>query len=90
MAAGNPHVTAEDVAHLKALYGLDQPLPVRYWHWLSSALQLDFGNRGGSDLAEMFDLVRGPVSRLDIYGDDHRQRFSGSAGDAKAKKPGDA
>src|SRR5437764_12245703 len=55
-----------------------------------AALQLDFGNRGGSDLAEMFDLVRGPVSRLDIYGDDHRQRFSGSAGNANAKKPGDA
>jgi peptide/nickel transport system permease protein len=25
------------------LYGLDQPLIVRYWHWLTAALQLDFG-----------------------------------------------
>ncbi|MBV8651449.1 MAG: ABC transporter permease, partial [Alphaproteobacteria bacterium] len=30
MAASNPHVTAEDIAHLKALYGLDQPLMTRY------------------------------------------------------------
>lgn len=43
MAAGNPHVTAEDVAHLKALYGLDQPLMTRYLHWLGAALQFDFG-----------------------------------------------
>ena len=43
MAAGNPHMTAEDVAHLKALYGLDKPLTERYWHWLNSVLQLDFG-----------------------------------------------
>jgi len=43
MAAGNPGITAEDVARLKALYGLDQPLMTRYWHWLTAALQLDFG-----------------------------------------------
>jgi peptide/nickel transport system permease protein len=33
----------EDVAHLKALYGLDQPLMTRYWHWLTAALRFDFG-----------------------------------------------
>jgi peptide/nickel transport system permease protein len=43
MAAGNPSITPADVARLKALYGLDQPLIVRYWHWLAAALQLDFG-----------------------------------------------
>ncbi|MDE1152871.1 MAG: ABC transporter permease [Micavibrio sp.] len=43
MAAGNPHITPDDIARLRALYGLDQPLPLRYWHWLSSALQGDLG-----------------------------------------------
>src|SRR5689334_11471800 len=43
MAAGNPGLTAEAVARLKALYGLDQPLMTRYWHWLTAALQLDLG-----------------------------------------------
>jgi peptide/nickel transport system permease protein len=43
MAAGNPGMTADDVARLKAMYGLDQPLITRYWHWVTSAAQLDFG-----------------------------------------------
>jgi peptide/nickel transport system permease protein len=43
MAASTPGMTAETVARLKAAYGLDQPLVTRYWHWLSAALQLDFG-----------------------------------------------
>jgi peptide/nickel transport system permease protein len=43
MAASTPGMTAETVARLKAAYGLDQPLTVRYWHWLTAALRLDFG-----------------------------------------------
>jgi peptide/nickel transport system permease protein len=43
MAASTPGMTAAEVARLKAMYGLDQPLATRYWHWLSAALQLDFG-----------------------------------------------
>jgi peptide/nickel transport system permease protein len=31
------------VAHLRAIYGLDQPLLLRYWHWLIAALGGDFG-----------------------------------------------
>jgi len=31
------------VARLRAIYGLDQPLMLRYWHWLLAALQGDFG-----------------------------------------------
>lgn len=43
MAAGNPRFTPEDAARLRALYGLDQPLPLRYGRWLSSALSGDLG-----------------------------------------------
>jgi len=43
MAAGSPTMTPEDVARLKALYGVDQPLLERYGHWLISALSGDFG-----------------------------------------------
>ncbi len=39
----NPHLTTADAARLKALYGLDQPLPTRYEHWIASALHGDFG-----------------------------------------------
>lgn len=43
MVASNPKITAEDVARLKALYGLDQPVYKRYGHWISSITQGDLG-----------------------------------------------
>jgi peptide/nickel transport system permease protein len=43
MLASAPGVTPEVVAHLRAIYGLDQPLLLRYWHWLMAALGGDFG-----------------------------------------------
>lgn len=43
MAAGNPHMTPKDAARLRALYGLDQPLLVRYGRWLLAALSGDLG-----------------------------------------------
>lgn len=43
MAAGNPHMTPEDAARLRALYGLDQPLLTRYGRWLMAALSGDLG-----------------------------------------------
>jgi peptide/nickel transport system permease protein len=43
MISANPDLTSEDVARLRAVYGLDQPLLSRYVAWLQAALQLDFG-----------------------------------------------
>lgn len=43
MISGNPRMTSEDAARLRALYGLDRPLVERYVNWLLSALQGDFG-----------------------------------------------
>jgi peptide/nickel transport system permease protein len=43
MAAGSPTMTAEDVARLKALYGVGTPLVPRYLHWLGDALNGDLG-----------------------------------------------
>ena len=43
MIASNPGATPEVVAHLRALYGLDQPILLRYGHWLAAALHGDFG-----------------------------------------------
>ena len=43
MAAGSPTMTAEDVARLKAVYGVDRPLVERYGHWLAGALSGDLG-----------------------------------------------
>ena len=43
MVASNPGATPEVVAHLRAIYGLDQPILLRYWRWLLDALSGDFG-----------------------------------------------
>jgi peptide/nickel transport system permease protein len=43
MLTADPKLTTADVARLKALQGLDQPLIHRYLTWLSAALQGDFG-----------------------------------------------
>ena len=43
MASGDPNITSEDIARLKALHGLDRPLYERYWHWLQEAAQGNFG-----------------------------------------------
>lgn len=40
---GNPNVKADDVARLKRLYGLDQPLYARYFKWLRAAIAGDLG-----------------------------------------------
>ena len=43
MVNSNPGYTAQDIARLRAQYGLDQPLTTRYWNWLQAAAMLDFG-----------------------------------------------
>jgi peptide/nickel transport system permease protein len=43
MLTADPKLTPADVARLKALQGLDQPLIDRYLAWLAAALQGDFG-----------------------------------------------
>ncbi len=39
----NPNITAEDIEHLKAVYGLDQGPLQRYFSWLGAIATLDFG-----------------------------------------------
>ncbi|MGV1822392.1 ABC transporter permease [Agrobacterium tumefaciens] len=43
MLEGNPSLTPETMAQMRALYGMDQSLFTRYGHWLYSAIQGDLG-----------------------------------------------
>lgn len=43
MFEGNPSLTPELMAQMRALYGVDQPLLARYGHWVSAALHGDLG-----------------------------------------------
>ncbi|WP_191083244.1 ABC transporter permease [Roseococcus microcysteis] len=42
--AGDPRLTSEDAARLRALHGLDQPLMARYLAWGSEVLRGNFGH----------------------------------------------
>jgi peptide/nickel transport system permease protein len=39
----NPQISAQTLAGLRAQFGLDQPVPVRYFRWLKSVVVGDFG-----------------------------------------------
>jgi peptide/nickel transport system permease protein len=39
----NPQIAPETIAALRAQYELDRPLPIRYVHWVSSAIHGDMG-----------------------------------------------
>ncbi len=40
----NVKVSPDSMEHLKTLYGLDKPLHVQYFNWLSRLVRLDFGD----------------------------------------------
>jgi peptide/nickel transport system permease protein len=39
----NPNITDESLQQLKEIYGLDKPLYIQFFSWLTSIAQLDFG-----------------------------------------------
>jgi peptide/nickel transport system permease protein len=43
MLAAGPNASKEEIAALSAEFGLDQPIPVQYWRYLSGLLQGDWG-----------------------------------------------
>ena len=42
-AAAGDVLSPEDIASLKTMYGLNQPLPERYWRWISHLARGDMG-----------------------------------------------
>ena len=43
LVLANPEMTAEDIAQLRRIYGVDLPIPVKYSRWLMRAVQGDLG-----------------------------------------------
>lgn len=43
MLGANTEITEAGLQELRARLGLDQPLPIQYWRWISNALRGDFG-----------------------------------------------
>lgn len=62
----NPETSVEQVKLLRALYGLDKPLPVQYWNWLTRLVRLDFGRSFSPDGRAVLEKIaqRLPVTLL--------------------------
>ncbi|MBN2232047.1 MAG: ABC transporter permease [Deltaproteobacteria bacterium] len=58
MTSMNPKATAEARERLRARYGLDQPLPVRYVKWLGRVVRLDLGRSFSQDNRPVWDKIR--------------------------------
>lgn len=43
LGGGENTATPAQIAYVEAQYGLNDPLPVRYWHWLAGALEGNWG-----------------------------------------------
>ncbi len=56
----NPHITAADIARLRHNFGLDQPLPIQYLHWLGNVVR---GNLGYST-SNSEDVVTAILQRM--------------------------
>ena len=54
----NPYSGVETRAKLERLYGLDRPLHVQYFDWLSRLSRLDFGRSMSSDSRPVWDKIK--------------------------------
>jgi peptide/nickel transport system permease protein len=54
----NPKASLEAQKRLRELYGLDKPLHVQYWDWLSRMAVLDFGLSFSPDRRPVWDKIR--------------------------------
>ncbi len=54
----NPLAGAEAKARLEKLYGLDQPLHVQYWNWVSRLARFDFGQSMSGDHRPVWDKIK--------------------------------
>jgi peptide/nickel transport system permease protein len=53
----NPKATAEVKERMRALYGLDKPLYLQYWTWVSRMAVLDFGFSFSQDGRRVADKI---------------------------------
>ncbi len=54
----NPKASLEAQKRLRELYGLDKPMMVQYWDWLSRLAVLDFGRSFSPDRRPVWDKIK--------------------------------
>src|SRR5215510_10742364 len=56
--AGGVDATPERIEEVRTQLGLDDPLLVQYWHWLSDAVRLDFGHSLYGSQSTVFEDIK--------------------------------
>jgi peptide/nickel transport system permease protein len=54
----NPKASLEAQKRLRELYGLDKPLMVQYWDWVTRITRLDFGRSFSPDRRPVWDKIK--------------------------------
>jgi peptide/nickel transport system permease protein len=54
----NPKITKEARERIRSFYGLDKPLYVQYWSWLTRIVRLDFGTSFATDRRPVIDKIK--------------------------------
>jgi len=62
----NPRVTPEDIERLRRTFGLDKPLYIQYWKWLSLFLKGDWGKSLGN--RPVFADIRTALANTAVLG----------------------
>ena len=62
MYAGSP-LSVQDIAKIRHQLGMDKPMPVQYWDWISGLARLDAANRSGPAGPSSRKLPTGSRSR---------------------------
>lgn len=90
MIASNPNIAPDVAANLRKIYGLDQPLMLRYWHWLVSALGGDLGysRTHSQPVLHMLVPALGQTCKLMISSFVVSVGLSFALGIAAARRPG--
>ncbi|GAB3141905.1 ABC transporter permease [Micromonospora sonneratiae] len=89
--AGAARLTAEDLARMRANWGLDRPLLVQYWEWLTNLLSGDFGtarSMGGRPVGEVIGDRIGWTVLLTTAGLVGAMLISIPLGTLAARRPG--
>ncbi len=63
----NPHQTAEAKAHLRLAMGLDDPIPIQYFKWLTSAITGNFGFSFNTNEAVSTVIGRAFPNTLELF-----------------------
>ena len=82
----NPHITPADIARLKHNLGLDQPVPIQYFHWLGHVLHGDFGYSTSNSEPVIHAILERLPATLELMGTSFVSRCSSASRSGSSRR----